>query len=106
LRENWAVYESFLLKASRSNPTVIPATVQILVSYHQDGYALGRARVEKFVEDIVCKNAPLGQHAEVSWALFLAKSLALRLSTRAARAVSGLENSVTALIALDLRQRG
>ena len=59
-----------------------------------------------FIEDVIRKNAPLAHHAEVAWALFLAKGLKLPISTKSARAISGLENAVTALIALDLRQTG
>ena len=29
-QKNWHIYESFVLKAARANPTVIPAVVQIL----------------------------------------------------------------------------
>lgn len=105
-QRDWRVYESFLLKAARANPTVIPAVVQILVSYNFNGYALDRVRIGKFVEDTIRKGAPLSHHAEVAWALFLAKALRISLSRNVSREVSGLENSVTALLALDLYQKG
>ena len=106
LRNNWRSYETFLLKAARSNSTVIPAVVEILVSYNHNGYALGRDRIAKLIEDLVRKNAPLAHHAEVAWALFLAKALRLRISKGASKAVSGLESSVCGLLALDLDQNG
>ena len=102
---NWAIYESFLLKAARANTTVIPAVVQILVSYNYYGYELGRDRIGKLIEDLISKNAPLAHHAEVAWALFLAKGLRIRISKKATRAVSGLENAICALLMLDLRAR-
>jgi hypothetical protein len=105
-QRDWPRYESFLLKAARANPTVIPAVVQILVSYNHNKYALGRERIAKLIEDTIRENAPLGYHAEVSWALFLAKALRVSVSNHAAQAISGLENSVSALLALDLRARG
>jgi hypothetical protein len=105
-QEDWAIYESFLLKAARANATVIPAVVQILVSYNFSKYRLGRDRIGKLIEDLIAKNAPLAHHAEVAWALFLAKGLRIRVSRNAARAVSGLENAICALLALDLRARG
>jgi hypothetical protein len=102
---DWHTYESFLLKAARANATVIPAVVQILVSYNANGYDLGRDRVTKLVEDLIGKNAPLAHHAEVAWALFLAKGLRVSISRKSTQVVSGLENSVCALLILDLRAR-
>ena len=101
---NWHSYETFLLKAVRSSPLVIPTVVEILVSYNYNGYDLGRDRIAKLIEDLVRKNAPLGHHAEVAWALFLAKALRVKISRRACKAVIGLESSVCALLALDLNQ--
>jgi hypothetical protein len=72
---DWPIYEGFLLKAARANSTVIPSVAQILVSYNYNRYVLGRNRVTKLIEDTIRKSAPLGYHAEVAWALFLAKRL-------------------------------
>jgi hypothetical protein len=106
MKENWRIYESFLLKAARANATVMPIVVQILVSYNYNQYTLGRERIAAFIEDVINKKAPLGYHSEVAWALFLAKGLRLSISAKAARAISELENSVTALVALDLQRSG
>lgn len=104
-RENWHTYETQLLKAARSNPTTLPTIVQILTSYNSNGYALGLARIAKLIGDIVRAGAPKAFHAEVAWALFLAKALAIRLSATALLPVSQLESSICALLALDLRSR-
>jgi hypothetical protein len=103
---DWRLYESFLLKAARANATVIPTVVQILVSYNFNGYSLDQSRISKLIEDIIRKGALLSLHAEIAWALFLAKALRISLSINAARAVSSLDNSIVGLLALDLQQRG
>ena len=105
-KENWRMYESFILKAARSNATVIPVVVQILTSYNHNGFDLDKGRITKLIDDLITKNAPLGHHAEVAWALFLAKALNLIISKGAAKAVSGLESAVCALLALDIRENG
>jgi hypothetical protein len=105
-KADWRLYESYLLKASRASATVITTAAQILVSYNHMGYPIDKHRVGKLIEDLIRKNAPLAHHAEVAWALFLAKALKIQISKRAARAVSELENSVCALVALDLRENG
>lgn len=106
LSNNWRSYETFLLKAARSNSLVIPAVVEIFVSYNHNGYKLDKGRVEKLIDDLVRRNAPLAHHAEVAWSLFLAKALKVKISKGASKAVSGLENSVCALLALDLNHHG
>jgi hypothetical protein len=103
---NWRSYETFLLRAARANPTVIPTVIQILVSYNAGGYPLGKERLSKLAHDLINKNAPPAHHAEVAWSMFLAKALKLKLSAAAAKQVSSLESSVCALLALDLEQNG
>jgi hypothetical protein len=99
-RENWRGYETFLLKAARSNATVIPAVVEILVSYNHTGYEIDRIRIAKLVVDLIRRNAPPAHHAEVAWALFLAKALRISIPRNASKAVSQLESSVCGLLAL------
>jgi hypothetical protein len=104
-KQNWDGYETFLLKIARSNPTTIPQVVEIFVSYNNDGYEIGRTRIEKFIKDLIRKNAPVAHHAEVAWALFLAKALKLSLSNSEAKSVCELESSICALLALDLKEK-
>lgn len=104
--ENWRLYETFLLKAARSNATVLPACIQILVNYNYRGFPLDQDRISKLINDLIREHAPLGNTAEVSWALFLAKGLALKIGKPAIKNLSALENPIYALLALDLKNRG
>jgi hypothetical protein len=106
LEDNWPRYEMYLLKAARTNPTVIPSVVQVLASYNRDGYPIGTGRILKLVQDLINKNAPLAHHAEVAWALFLAKALNITISKSAVNLVSEFESAVCALLALDLEEHG
>jgi len=106
LPANWHTYETYLLKAARTNATTLPSIVQILASYNAWGYAVGKDRIAKLIEDLIRNNAPTAFHAEVAWALFLAKALSITLPARSLKPVTELESSVCALIALDLRSRG
>jgi hypothetical protein len=69
-------------------------------------YPLGTDRIAKLILDLVRRFAPTGSHAEVAWALFLAKALKIRLKAADLGPVLGLESSVCALITLDLRSVG
>jgi hypothetical protein len=104
--ENWQRYETYLLKASRSNPTTIPAVVQILASYNSMAYPLGSDRIAKLIRDLIRRCAPTGSHSEVAWALFLTKALKISLKANDIAPVAALESSACALIALDLRSLG
>ena len=104
--DNWETYEMYLLKAGRSSPMVIPSIVQVFASYNRDGYPINKGKVQKFVEDILEKHSPVAHHQEVSWSLFLAKALGLKLSRSAVISISNMNSSVCALLALDLEARG
>jgi hypothetical protein len=106
LRENWHGYETYLLRAARANSTTLPAIVQILASYNAWGYPVGKQRVAKLIADLMRASGPTAFHAEVAWALFLAKALSITLPAKSLKPVTELESSVCALIALDLRSRG
>lgn len=104
--DNWHRYETYLLKAVRANSTTLPAVVQIFASYNAMNYPLGTGRIAKLIRDLVRRFAPTGGHAEVAWALFLAKALKVHLKAADLGPVLGLESSVCALITLDLRSVG
>jgi hypothetical protein len=104
--DNWHTYETFLLRAARSNSTTLPHIVQILVSYNASGYTLDKPRIRKLIIDLIRNAAPMAFHAEVAWALFLAKGLGIALPASSLQPVCELESSVCALISLDLRSRG
>lgn len=104
LKVNWHQFETYLLKAARSNSTTIPMVVHILVSYHKRGFSINTDRVAKLIKDIIAQCGPSAAHYEIAWILFLAKMLKIRLPAKWVHPVTVLESSVCALILLDLRQ--
>ena len=72
--DNWHSYETFLLRAVRLNPTVLPAVVQILVSYNYSGYIVGKERIKKLIEDFIEKSVPLAPPRRDSVVLVSRKS--------------------------------
>ncbi|CAN0485775.1 unnamed protein product, partial [Discosporangium mesarthrocarpum] len=100
----WHLYETYLLKAARASSMTLPSVIQIIVSYNYYKQDVNKPRISKLIHDLILKNAPLAHHSEVAWALFLAKALNIKISKSAAKQISLLENSVCALLALDLKQ--
>lgn len=103
---NWRDYETYLLRAARANHTTIPTVVQIFTNYNANKYDISKDRVKKLVEDLVLHCAPVGRHAEVAWALFLAKALKITLNSTLFDYILKMESSTCALLTLDLRSRG
>lgn len=102
--ENWDLYEAFLLRMARENSNCMDSIVKIICTYASIGYPISSS-VNRFIERIISDHAPYNQHFEVSWVLWLARSLDIRLSTGSSALVMRMENDVCAMLALHLRGR-
>jgi hypothetical protein len=103
-RENWDIYEAFLLRMARENSNCIDSVVKIICTYAAIGFPISPL-VSAFVERVVADHAPYNHHFEVAWALWLARSLDIRLSPTSSKFVVRMENDVCAILALHLRSR-
>jgi hypothetical protein len=54
---------------------------------------------------IVTRHAPLGHHYEVAWSIWAAITLGIALEADSQAAISKVDNSVVAILALDARQQ-
>lgn len=106
LKINWPQFETYLLKAARTNPTTIPMIVHIFTLYNAKGYPVKKDRVAKFIKDVIAKCGPSAGHYEIVWVLFLAKMLRITLPVAWVATVTKLESSACALVLLDLREMG
>jgi hypothetical protein len=106
LKVNWPQFETYLLKAARTNATTIPMVVHLLALYSAKGFPVKKDRIAKFIKDTIAKCGPSAAHYEIVWALFLAKMLRIKLPADTVKPVTTLESSVCALVLLDLRQMG
>ena len=105
-KRNWPLYETFLIKAARSNGTCLPTVVQIFASYRRLGYALNEAALHKFISDSISRHAPVGHHGELAWTLFLAKAVGITIPKKAVAPVYDVDCSACSLLALDLDSMG
>lgn len=79
---------------------------QIFINQKNLGMPVSEKNVEKLIEDAILKSALVGHHGELSWALFLAKGLELKIARKIIDNVLKVESSICALITLDLRRLG
>jgi len=104
-RDNWDIYEPFLLRIARENSNCLDSVVKILCTYAAAGYRLGE-RLKDFAEGMIEEHAPYNHHYEVIWTLWLCRSLSIRLGQRATQLVAKVENGLCACLVLMLRSRG
>jgi len=104
--DNWREYETYLLRAARANHTTIPTVVQILTNYNAKNFNLDKIRIAKLVHDLISQCSPTGRHAEIAWALFLAKALKIPLKSNLFDHILKMESATCALLTLDIRSRG
>ncbi len=103
-QSNWDVYEPFLLRMARENSNCLDSVVKILCTYAAAGYPLSE-QVKNFAEVMIDDHAPYNHHFEVTWVLWLCRSLTIRLGERATQLVAKIENSLCACLVLMLRSR-
>ncbi len=103
-RDNWDIYQSFLLRVARENSNCLDSVVKILCTYAAAGYPISD-RIKDFAEGMIEEHAPYNHHFEVAWTLWLCRSLSIRLAERATQLVAKVENSLCACLVLMLRNR-
>lgn len=106
LKENAPLFESYVVRVARINPTSFPTAAQILINLKYQGLPISLDRVRKLVFDTISNSALVGRHGELSWALFLAKGLSIEIPAEIIKPVLGIESSACALVTLDLEQIG
>lgn len=84
-------------------PSVLPTAAQILLSYEKAGYELNIPRITETIFELIKYHSKYLHTFEVAWALWLAKSFKITIPEQIAFLIANFENSIVALIALDLR---
>lgn len=104
-KESWELYEAFLIRMARENSNCLDSVVKIICSYAAMGYPISN-KVDLFAARMIEEHAPYNHHYEVSWILWLCRSLSIKLGERSTGLISRIENSFCGLLLLMLRSRG
>jgi hypothetical protein len=104
--KNRDLYFDLMVRVSRKSMACLPVLAQALIEAKSLGYSFPRGRVQKCIEDVLRVHSRVGHAFEVSWALFLAKGLGMFLDKEILIDVFKLENSLCALLCMDLNTRG
>ncbi|WP_155638984.1 RNA-directed DNA polymerase [Burkholderia multivorans] len=103
-KENWDIYLSFLLRMGQEHGNCLDSIVKIICTYVAAGYPV-LSSVHAFIDRLVIEHALYNHHFEVSWLLWMAISLNVRLTANASKLIFRIENDICAILALHLRQR-
>ena len=105
-RDNWALYESLLLQSAVAEPSVLQTIVSIFSAYATEHYNLDTIKISDAISAIISYHAPLGHGFEVSWAIWLCKTLSLPISNLPITQISEMDDPIVALTALDVHSMG
>ncbi|MBP1154848.1 MULTISPECIES: RNA-directed DNA polymerase [unclassified Paenibacillus] len=105
-KDNWQLYQSLILNSMIAEPSVLPTATEIFLAYEKMGYNLNFKEIENTINNLIGYHAKLGQGYEVSWSLWMAKTLNLKVSRSSAKEISQMDDCISALTALDMRSSG
>jgi hypothetical protein len=103
--DNWSLLQSILLQCLNNEPGTIPYVLEQYVRYSDMGYPIANDQLEETLNSQIKYHAPLGHGSEVAWSLWGAIAFQIMLDSDSASAVSQMEDSIVALLALDAEQR-
>lgn len=104
--EYWSLYQSLILKSIIAEPAILPTATEIFLAYKKLKYPLNKVLIKETLYELITYHSKHQHSHELSWALWLCKSLNIRVTKDIALVISNVEDCVVALIALDLKQLG
>ncbi|MCW8965804.1 MAG: RNA-directed DNA polymerase [Candidatus Pacearchaeota archaeon] len=105
-KQNWDIYEAYLLKCGYSFPNTLQVITTILSTYNYYRYPINKNAIQNFCNTLIESHSLSDGHSEIAWALWLAKELGVSITKSSIRAVESVSSSVCLLIALDLYHSG
>ena len=102
---NFELYQSLLCQIATAEPGSIREVLMSLIYIGSNKANLDLALISETITSIVLRHAPLGHHYEVAWSVWAAITLGIVLEPQAVAAISRVDNSVVAILALDARSQ-
>lgn len=105
-KANWDFVQEFLFQCVMVEPSTFLPVLERLMDAHQKGYPIDRQKIDSVMNYQIAHNGTSSKGSEVAWALWAMIFWNVPLSGNAANAISRMEDSFVALLALDASQRG
>jgi hypothetical protein len=105
-QDNWSLLESLLLQSVTIESSTLRDALSIVQNNQIKKYPIDLDSLEKKLNLQVLQHAPLGHSSEVAWAIWSIIVFKLSIYEEASQAISDMEDSIIAILALDAQQRG
>lgn len=102
-KDNWNYFESWLLKILTYDPSTLPGVLKLFLLNIK---RIDKVKIKRAVEKLIEKNIGKRNSYEISWGLWMAKSLKIKIKKQLISKIFELEDSISILIALDLANSG
>ena len=104
--DNWQLVETLLLQTMMLEPGGIAAGTRVLLEQQQLDRDVEVELVKNTLQAIISRQAPRGHSSEIAWALWTANALKVKMSDEISEAITAIDDSVVALLALDSMEKG
>jgi len=102
----WPILQDLMLECVINEPGTISHVINIFIKFSNNGYKMRLDQLRDVLNCQINNHAPLGHGSEVAWSLWGAILFNLQLNTESSKAISKIEDSIVALLALDAESRG
>jgi hypothetical protein len=97
---NWSLYESLLYSLVVAEGAILPDFLSVLL---QNQKAVNRKKLESVLHTLLNQHVNRGNHFEVSWCLWIAKSFKIRIPKPISEFILDSKDIISILILLDLK---
>jgi hypothetical protein len=105
-QSNWDLTQEFLFQCVMVEPSTFLPVLERLMDANQKGFPIDRTKIDKVMNYQISHNGTSSKGSEVAWSLWALIFWSVPLSDDAASAISKMEDSFVALLALDAESRG
>jgi hypothetical protein len=100
LPTSWTIAEALILQLLVAEPSCAKQAAMTLSMLKETGLQPSQGSIAHASNSLILRHAPLGHASEVSWALWLCLAAGATVDSDAASAVSRMDDSIVALLAL------
>ncbi|MCB9502456.1 MAG: RNA-directed DNA polymerase [Deferribacteres bacterium] len=104
--DNWNIFEALILRSLITEPKILPISLKIFLTYKNQNYPLNASNILTTISQMLDYHVKLGHSYEISWILWFCKTLNLQLNEHLVELISHVNDSIAALVALDIESSG
>ena len=105
-KENWSVFESYLLRVANTHADTLQLVAQFLHTYKGANYPIDLIAVRRTLEALLREHVPFQHHSEIAWTLWIAIQNNVKVSRQFVQPIASVRSSVCALLLMHLHAAG